>query len=126
MTRLVAWSVGRYEGEIFIELLEKIKSLGFMSSDRYPGLEWRSPKENHNMIGWNDSALSWHRDGGGLYVSLLVWSNREPTEVKDARTDQIVGPFKPGDIILIRNGLALHRMPRWISTDRYFARMYDV
>jgi hypothetical protein len=91
--------------------------------------ELRQPKTANFNAYYQDGIGHWHRDGAseggkGPYA-IIVWSNRESTEVKDDKTDEILS-FPPGAIVLIRNHQAKHRRPKTISPNRWFARVFNV
>lgn len=94
--------------------------------------DWRGETRNRMLSMDRENPVNgWHRDGdwsGPNFSSpyaIIVWSNREQTEVMDARTAEIL-KFRPGEIVLIRNRKAYHRMPPVISPDRCFVRVWGV
>ena len=96
----------------------------------YP--DWRGWTRNQMLSSDKENPVNrWHRDGDwseGHFTSpyaIIVWSNREQTEVMDPRTGEIL-KFRPGEIALIRNRKAYHRMPPVISPDRCFVRVWGV
>jgi hypothetical protein len=53
---------------------------------------------------------------------MVLWSNREQTEIKLADGTEIKPT--PGDVLLIANSVVEHRTPQVISKDRWFFRQY--
>lgn len=95
--------------------------------------EVRSPESSAHTT---NPVTNWHHDGiykprpDGDYgtslhdeqAGMVVWSNRESTEIRLA--DETVIRPEPGDIVLIRNMAAMHRTPLVRSADRWFFRRY--
>lgn len=60
----------------------------------------------------------WHKDRTNSH--MLVWSNREATEI---RLDHTVYTFAPYDVILLDDRVCHHRIPEIVSDDRLFWRL---
>ena len=75
------------------------------------GAELRAPKVTKQVME-NKLSTAWHHDGRGQTPNqvMIVWSNREQTEVKTPG-GEIVCP-EPYDVIAIVNDLVEHRTPR--------------
>jgi hypothetical protein len=84
--------------------------------------EVRSPKNNNLMVKKSGEIRNWHRDRGGIDTALVLWSNREQTEVRTS--NRTVIKLNPGDVILIHNKSIMHRIPQKISDDRWFFRRF--
>lgn len=86
---------------------------------------WRGVESNQEIHRYDPSISAWHRDGNELLKenTIVVWSNREQTEVLDPRTSTICH-FNPYEVVLIHNQIAQHRMPAYISPDRLFVRLW--
>ncbi len=71
----------------------------------------------------NRSVQAWHQDGTKIWddfeeADLILWSNREATEVRDRATKQ--GIWLPsGSVVKVSNGRYEHRRPPTVSPDRY-------
>jgi hypothetical protein len=85
----------------------------------------RQPHQSAEYLESKHTITEWHRDGDGKPYAIVVWSNRESTEVKADATGEILR-FPPGAIVLIRNRKAMHRLPPVVSPDRWFARALKI
>lgn len=69
----------------------------------------------------------WHQDyvyrNRELCRYLLLWSNREQTQIRSLKTEKQLPDFKPYQFILVDNLRTEHRMPPVISPDRWFLRL---
>lgn len=83
--------------------------------------EVRSPA-NHAFVVANGRSTEWHNDGGLPDMAMVVWSNREQTEVR--LKDGTILRADPGDVMLINNSIVEHRTPPKLSEDRWFFRRY--
>lgn len=79
-------------------------------------IKLRDPRANgrHN-------ADFWHRDSGGSPITLVLWSNIRPTQVRF--TDGSLLKARAGDVMLIDNVEVQHRAPsnqrgRWFIRAR--------
>lgn len=65
----------------------------------------------------------WHQDGdtstSDLDFALVLWANREPTEIKVG--DDIYQP-KPYEVVVVHNLAGYHRRPPEVSGKRFFFR----
>jgi hypothetical protein len=112
------------------KLLELTNSLGMKRMPDYgawPSSSWsiydeaaevRSP-DNHVVVREHGTSHRWHRDGTGD-TAMVVWSNREGTEIKLPDGTEI--QTAPGDIVALRNTVVEHRTPDKQSPDRWFFR----
>lgn len=94
-----------------LELQVLLGTLGFLTS--LP--EVRTPQEHTQ-----GRVLDWHQDNEGLPLSLVVWSNRFPTEVRFKNNRMLSA--RDGDVILIDNERTFHRTPK-NGRRRWFARL---
>lgn len=85
--------------------------------------EVREPTDNLR-IRHHEIAGSWHHDGmfGDSPTAMVVWSNREQTEVQ-LSNGTVIQP-DPGDIVLVHNTMTKHRSPQKMSEDRWFFRSH--
>lgn len=67
-------------------------------------------------------ALPWHRDSQGKDIAMVLWSNREQTEIQ--LPDETVLKPDSYDIVIIRNTVVKHRTPPQVSSDRWFFRRF--
>lgn len=86
------------------------------------GAEVRPPDSNIYTSQFKEAASLFHHDGVSEDSVVVVWSNREQTEIQLADGTIIHG--EPGDVIALRNEQVLHRTPEIKSTDRWFFRRY--
>lgn len=110
------WS--ELDHEFYKAMLRKIAEW----SDREKAAEVRCPS---SIIHVSDGLSNvWHHDiPDDENLAMVLWSNREPTEIlynkQEVHADS-------GDVILIRNRTVLHRTPYSLSPDRFFFRRYVV
>jgi hypothetical protein len=83
--------------------------------------ELRSPANHPEIVSYG-SSTKWHKDNFSADVGMVVWSNREQTEIR-LPDGGVIKP-EPGDILLIRNLSVEHRTPPEVSPDRWFFRRH--
>lgn len=84
--------------------------------------EVREPQESLGISRYNTASSEWHQDCGGVTKYMIIWSNKEQTEV---RLKGVVGSelwFPQGHVLLLNNNALEHRTPPIMSCDRWFAR----
>lgn len=129
--------IGRYvptvydPGVVGPELLRVSQNAGLVSlngiqaywpmavwGDAKTASELRSP-ENHAFV-TGSRASEWHQDTYGQQFAMMLWSNREQTEIM--LLDGTILHPEPYDILLVSNTAVQHRTPPVISEDRWFFR----
>ena len=88
-------------------------------TDHNTASEVRAPRTNEYMAK-SENVTPWHKDNSGKECALVLWSNREQTEIKTPNGD-ILKP-DPFDVLCIANAAVEHRTPPQISEDRWFFR----
>ena len=128
MTELIK-IIGRYkpEGEpTYLELELILRGLGYYYASRK---DFRNPA--YNTGNKTSSTINkWHTDppsvdpGEELPEFHGLWANRTPTEI--LKPDGSIYKCKCWDIVIYNNRLCKHRMPKYLSKNRYFARFWDI
>ena len=107
---------------VYIDLVEK--EWTDLLREKFPGrhIDTVYTKTPHFNTG-TDPDIPWHRDGERTQdyqnVQLILWSNREPTEIRDHHSKETV-ILKPYAVTVIDNAKFEHRRPERLSTDRLF------
>jgi hypothetical protein len=136
--------IGRYEPSRFTaetigeELLRLTDSLNLHTSphgqcwshsdwaDLKSASEVRSPEEvSTPMQRLSDASSFWHQDVRKQNCWMVLWSNREQTEIR-TMDGTVLNKLEPYDVILIHNTLVEHRTPEKVSNDRWFFRRFVI
>jgi hypothetical protein len=120
--------IGRYEPSrwtaetIGRELLRLTDSLHLQEcEDLTSTSEVRSPETNIK-IARKLTKMGWHSDREGADVWIVLWSNREQTEIRTP--NRVVLKPEPYDVVLFHNKSVEHRGPKKMSRDRWFFRRF--
>lgn len=129
--------VGRYEpqqldgsliGRELVTLTSDLKTQGYGSwtggdwQDHQAAAEVRPPDVTQMILDRPEYISDWHRDNSGKPGGVVVWSNREQTEIK-LKDGTVLCPDSC-DVLLISNAEVEHRTPQKISKDRWFFRRH--
>lgn len=100
-----------------------IKRAGITVGNQVVDLEIRDPLWHVTRLTSKIELEScvWHKDAGWTKDRFLTWAYPEPTEFKLPRKRKIF-MFAPGDILVVDNQKVMHRTPRNIGRNRWFAR----
>lgn len=115
--------IGYFYGDTRNEAKKYLEQMFSDWQNRYM-FEWRDPNLIQEYAKHGNNTMGYHQDCGQNPSHLIVWSNREQTEVRLLAGTKILKPFKPYAIILVNNYLVEHRVPTVISRDRLFARVH--
>lgn len=81
----------------------------------------RDPETN-NRLKTNQVASNWHRDTSDHDTAMVLWSNKEQTQI--LLPDGTIIQPDPCDIVVIHNEKVMHRTPSEMSADRWFFRAH--
>lgn len=83
-------------------------------------IEIRSPKICRGVA---PLVLGWHQDTNGAARSIVLWSNKMPTMLRNKRSKRII-KINPKDVIIFHNKYFEHRAPRGArkALRRWFVR----
>jgi hypothetical protein len=120
-----AQEMGRYLTDVSVKRGLETSGYGYWWKSAWGddklSAELRSPNNHPEIVSYGTST-KWHRDNNSSDVGMVLWSNREQTEIK--LPDETVIRPEPGDILLIRNLSVEHRTPPEVSSDRWFFRRH--
>ncbi len=113
--------IGYFYGDTRNEAKKYLEQMFSDWQNRYM-FEWRDPNLIQEYAKHGNNTMGYHQDCGQNPSHLIVWSNREQTEVRDKRTRVELPKFKSYQVVIIRNRIAEHRSPT-PSPDRLFWRL---
>lgn len=64
----------------------------------------------------------WHQDCNGIRWNIILWSNKQPTEVRECGTHKQLS-FNAGDVLHFNNLDYEHRTPKNVDETRWVVRV---
>ena len=105
-------------------LRNKVTNLGYI----YKNYHFRNPKNNRYVYFMSniDDVKLWHTDPEieSRPKFHALWATKTATEM--FMPDGAIYKCKCYDIVIYNNRLCKHRMPKYLSKTRYFARFWDI